>query len=92
MNTSSDQQSLDEVEELSALKDAVDLGLGEIERGEGIPGPLAVEQARAEFRRWVAKKQEELRREIQKGIDDLDNGGHSPADEVFARLRARRGR
>lgn len=34
---------------------------------------------------------EALRGEIQKGIDDLDNGRHSPIDEVFARLRARRG-
>jgi antitoxin ParD1/3/4 len=33
-----------------------------------------------------------LRREIQKGIDDLDQGRRSPGDEVFARLRARRGR
>jgi antitoxin ParD1/3/4 len=34
---------------------------------------------------------EALRGEIQKGIDDLDNGRHSPIDEVFARLMARRG-
>ena len=37
-------------------------------------------------------KHDALRREIQKGIDDLDNGRHSPIDEVFARLRARRQR
>ena len=35
---------------------------------------------------------EALRGEIQKGIDSLNNGQHSPKDEVFARLRARRGR
>jgi putative addiction module CopG family antidote len=35
---------------------------------------------------------EALRGEIQKEIDDLDNGRYSSADEVFARLRARRGR
>jgi antitoxin ParD1/3/4 len=33
-----------------------------------------------------------LRGEIQKGIDSLDAGLGSPKDEVFARLRARRGR
>jgi antitoxin ParD1/3/4 len=36
-------------------------------------------------------KHDALRREIQKGIEDLENGRHSPIDEVFARLRARRG-
>lgn len=35
---------------------------------------------------------EALRGEIQKGIDSLNNGHHSPKDEVFARLRARRER
>jgi predicted transcriptional regulator len=91
MNTSPDQQSDDEADKLSALRDAVDVGLAEIERGEGIPGPLAIEQVRAEFRRIVARDHETLRREIQKGIDDLDNGRHSTIDEAFARLRARRG-
>ncbi len=33
-----------------------------------------------------------LRSEIHKGIDSLDKGLRSPKDEVFARLRARRGR
>ena len=33
-----------------------------------------------------------LRGEIQEGIDDLDNGRYSLKDEVFARLRAQRGR
>lgn len=37
-------------------------------------------------------KQNALRQEIQKGIDSLNNGRHSPKNEVFARLRARRGR
>jgi antitoxin ParD1/3/4 len=37
-------------------------------------------------------KLDALRREIQIGIDDLDNGRHSPKEEVFARLRARRKR
>lgn len=35
---------------------------------------------------------EALRGEIQEGIDDLDNGRYSLKDEVFARLRAQRGR
>jgi antitoxin ParD1/3/4 len=38
-----------------------------------------------------AVRLEALRGEIQIGIDDLDNGRHSPIDEAFARLRARRG-
>ena len=37
-------------------------------------------------------KHDALRREIQKGIEDLENGRHSSEDEVFARLRARRKR
>jgi antitoxin ParD1/3/4 len=40
--------------------------------------------------REYASRLEALRGEIQKGIDSLDNGQHSPKDEVFARLRARR--
>jgi antitoxin ParD1/3/4 len=39
-----------------------------------------------------AVRLEALRGEIQKGIDSLDAGRRSPKDEVFARLRARRGR
>jgi predicted transcriptional regulator len=39
-----------------------------------------------------AMRIEALRGEIQKGIDSLNDGRHSPKDEVFARLRARRGR
>lgn len=39
-----------------------------------------------------ATRLEALRGEIQKGIDSLDKGLRSPKDEVFARLRARRGR
>jgi antitoxin ParD1/3/4 len=38
-----------------------------------------------------AVRLESLRGEIQIGIDDLDNGRHSPLDEVFARLKSRRG-
>ena len=49
---------------------------------------------------WLLSKEEQehavglnaLRAEIQEGIDDLENGRHSPKSEVFARLRARRGR
>lgn len=33
---------------------------------------------------------DELRRAIQKGLDDLDAGRGSPGEEVFARLRSRR--
>lgn len=32
-----------------------------------------------------------LRCEIQKGIDDLENGRHSPIEEAFARIKAGRG-
>ena len=39
-----------------------------------------------------ATRLEALRSELQKGIDSLNQGLHSPKDEVFARLRARRGR
>jgi antitoxin ParD1/3/4 len=42
--------------------------------------------------RDYATRLEALRGEIQKGIDSLDKGLHSPKNEVFARLRARRGR
>jgi antitoxin ParD1/3/4 len=35
---------------------------------------------------------EALRVEVQRGIDSLDAGRHSPKDEVFARLRAVRTR
>jgi antitoxin ParD1/3/4 len=38
-----------------------------------------------------ASRLEALRGKIQEGIDDLENGRYSPIDEVFARLRARRG-
>ena len=37
-------------------------------------------------------KLEALRGEIQKGIDSLNAGRHSPKDEAFARVRARRTR
>jgi antitoxin ParD1/3/4 len=38
-----------------------------------------------------ASRLEALRGEIQKGIDDLDNGRRVPIDEAFARLKLRRG-
>jgi antitoxin ParD1/3/4 len=38
-----------------------------------------------------AARLEALRGEIQKGIDDLDNGRRIPIDEAFARLKLRRG-
>jgi len=40
---------------LSALRSAIDAGIAEIERGEAIPGPIAVEQARSEFRRLTGR-------------------------------------
>lgn len=40
---------------LEALRREVDVGIVEIERGESIPGPLAVEQAKAEFRRLTGR-------------------------------------
>jgi antitoxin ParD1/3/4 len=49
--------------------------------------------------RLLAREDEEyqarlaaLRAEIQLGIDDFDDGRHSPKDEVFAELRAERRR
>jgi antitoxin ParD1/3/4 len=48
-------------------------------------------RALSEAEQRYAIRLEALRGEIQKGIDDLDNGRRSPKDEVFARLRARRG-
>jgi putative addiction module CopG family antidote len=72
---------------LEALRAQLDPAIAEYERGELIPGPLAVEQAKAELRRLTA-----LRAESQFGIDDLDNGRHSSRDEVFAKLRAERRR
>lgn len=77
---------------LAVLHAKLDVGIAELDRGEGIRGPIAVEQARAEFGRSYEERLDALRGEIQKGIDDLDNGRHLPKDEVFARLRARRGR
>ena len=38
------------------------------------------------------QKLELLRRDLQKGIDELDRGEGIPADEVFGRLEARFGR
>lgn len=78
---------------LAVLREKINVGMNELRRGEGIPGPIAVEQARAEFQGSSRDERlEALRREIQKGIDDLENGRHSPKDEVFARLRANRKR
>jgi antitoxin ParD1/3/4 len=37
-----------------------------------------------------ANRFEALRAKIQEGIDDLENGRHSPLEEVAARLRERR--
>ena len=45
----------DDEAKLAALRSAVDVGIAEIERGEVIPGPIAVEQARAEFRRLTGR-------------------------------------
>lgn len=40
---------------LKALRARVDPAIDEFERGESIPGPLAVEQAKAEFRRLAGR-------------------------------------
>lgn len=40
---------------LMGLRTEIDVGIAEIERGEAIPGPIAVEQARAEFRRLTGR-------------------------------------
>jgi antitoxin ParD1/3/4 len=59
----------------------------------------SVEDVVSDAMRLLSQRNEEnrvklaaLRSEIQKGIDSLDKGLRSPKDEVFARLRARRGR
>ena len=38
-----------------------------------------------------ANRYDALRAKIQEGIDDLENGRHSPIEDVVARLRERRG-
>jgi antitoxin ParD1/3/4 len=48
-------------------------------------------QLLSEVEQEHAEGLEALRGKIQEGIDDLEDGRHSPIDEVFARLRARRG-
>lgn len=40
---------------LSALRSAVDIGIAEIERGEAIPGPIAAQQIKDEFRRMTGR-------------------------------------
>ena len=49
------QLTEEEEAKLSALRADIDIGLAELERGEGIPGPLAVKQAKAEFRRLTGR-------------------------------------
>ncbi|HEU4885519.1 MAG TPA: type II toxin-antitoxin system ParD family antitoxin [Longimicrobium sp.] len=53
---------------------------------------LAALRALSREDQQYATRLEALRGEIQKGIDSLDAGLRSPVDEVFARLRSRRGR
>lgn len=49
-------QRMDEDEErLDALRAEIDAGFAELDRGEGIPGPVAVKQAKAEFRRLTGR-------------------------------------
>jgi antitoxin ParD1/3/4 len=40
---------------LEALRRDLDIGIAELDRGEGIPGPVAIEQAKAEFRRLTGR-------------------------------------
>ncbi|HYR08600.1 MAG TPA: type II toxin-antitoxin system ParD family antitoxin [Longimicrobium sp.] len=40
---------------LSALRADIDVGIAELDRGEGIPGALAVKQVKAEFRRLTGR-------------------------------------
>jgi antitoxin ParD1/3/4 len=49
------QLTEEEEAKLSALRADIDIGLAELERGEGIPGPRAVKQAKAEFRRLTGR-------------------------------------
>jgi antitoxin ParD1/3/4 len=49
------QLTEDEEATLSALRADIDMGIAELDRGEGIPGALAVKQARAEFRRLTGR-------------------------------------
>ena len=40
---------------LDALRADIDVAIAEVERGEEIPGPLAVKQVKAEFRRLTGR-------------------------------------
>jgi antitoxin ParD1/3/4 len=49
------QLTEEEEAKLSTLRADIDIGIAELERGEGIPGALAVKQAKAEFRRLTGR-------------------------------------
>ncbi|WP_420125204.1 ribbon-helix-helix domain-containing protein [Longimicrobium sp.] len=45
----------EEEAKLRSLRADIDIGIAEMERGEGIPGALAAKQAKAEFRRLTGR-------------------------------------
>ena len=49
------QLTEEEEAKLCALRADIDLGIAELDRGEGIPGALAVKQVKAEFRRLTGR-------------------------------------
>ncbi|HEV3052065.1 MAG TPA: type II toxin-antitoxin system ParD family antitoxin [Longimicrobium sp.] len=49
------ERSEEDAAKLAALRADIDVAIGEIERGELTPGPVAVERARAEYRRLTGR-------------------------------------
>jgi antitoxin ParD1/3/4 len=49
------QLTAEDEAKLSSLRADIDIGIAELDRGEGIPGALAVKQAKAEFRRLTGR-------------------------------------
>lgn len=49
------QRDVEEGAKLDALRAGIDAAIAEVERGEAIPGALAMEQAKAEFRRLTGR-------------------------------------
>lgn len=64
---------------------AINMFYRQIVLKRGIPFDLKLEEPRPLFLDEMTK--EDLDREIQKGIDDVEAGRAYPAEEVFAELR-----
>ncbi|CAN5177611.1 hypothetical protein BH09SUM1_BH09SUM1_29790 [soil metagenome] len=67
------------------IQDKVDSG-----KYESVAEVVATAMARLEEYEQYNERLDDLRAEIQKGVDDKNAGRFSPGEEVFARLRARR--